>query len=95
VQAGGDRQAVHEVIRRHAIAAARAVKDEGIPNDMLERLAGDPEYPVSVDALRSALEPRRFIGRSAEQVDEFLAEEVAPALAGLIVDETAAGGVRV
>ena len=82
VRAGGDRQAVHEVIRRHSIAAARAMKDEGKRNDMLERLAGDPEYGVSIADLRETLEPRRFVGRSAEQVDEFLDEIVDPLLAG-------------
>ena len=95
VRAGGDRQQVHEVIRRHAIAAARAVKDEGVRNDLLERLTDDPEYPVNLDVLRSMMAPARFVGRSAEQVDEFLAEEVEPALAGLSIDETAAGAVRV
>ena len=95
VRAGGDRQQVHEVIRRHAIAAARAVKDEGVRNDLLERLTADPEYPVNLDVLRSVMSPARFVGRSAEQVDEFLAEEVEPALAGLSIDETAAGAVRV
>jgi adenylosuccinate lyase len=95
VRAGGDRQQVHEVIRRHAIAAARAVKDDGVRNDLLERLTDDPEYPVNLDVLRSVMAPARFVGRSAEQVDEFLAEEVEPALAGLSVDETAAGAVRV
>jgi adenylosuccinate lyase len=95
VSAGGDRQQIHEVIRRHSIAAARAVKDEGARNDMLERLSADPEYPVNLDLLRSAITPSRFVGRSAEQVDEFLAEEVEPALAGLSTDETAAGAVRV
>jgi adenylosuccinate lyase len=95
VSAGGDRQQIHEVIRRHSIAAARAVKDEGARNDMLERLSADPEYPVNLDLLRSAMAPSRFVGRSAEQVDEFLAEELEPALAGLSTDETAAGAVRV
>ena len=95
VRAGGDRQQVHEVIRRHAIASARAVKDEGVRNDLLERLTADPEYPVNLDVLRSVMSPARFVGRSAEQVDEFLAEEVEPALAGLSIDETAAGAVRV
>ena len=80
VRAGGNRQAAHEVIRRHSIAAARAVKDDGRPNDMLERLAGDPEFGVAIDDLRSALEPARFIGRAPQQVDEFLAEVVAPIL---------------
>jgi adenylosuccinate lyase len=81
VRAGGDRQVAHEVIRRHSIAAARAMKDEGAENDMLERLAADPEYGVPVEDLRAATDPTRFVGRAPEQVDEFLAEWVAPALA--------------
>ncbi|MBI3791311.1 MAG: adenylosuccinate lyase [Gemmatimonadetes bacterium] len=83
VRAGGDRQVAHEVIRRHAIAAARAMKDEGKANDLLERLAGDPEMNVRVDELAAALDPQRFVGRAPEQVDEFLAEAVAPRLAKL------------
>ncbi|NUO62534.1 MAG: adenylosuccinate lyase [Gemmatimonadaceae bacterium] len=82
VRAGGNRQAAHEVIRRHSIAAARAVKDDGRANDMLERLAADSEFGVAIDDLRTALDPRRFIGRAPEQVDEFLAEVVGPLLAG-------------
>ena len=58
------------------------MKDDGKSNDMLERLAGDPEYGVPIGDLREALEPRRFIGRAAEQVDEFLEEIVDPLLAG-------------
>jgi adenylosuccinate lyase len=85
VRAGGDRQEVHEVIRRHSVAAARALKDgEAERNDMLDRLAGDPEFAalgVSLDELRAAVEPRRFVGRAPEQVDEFLAEVVDPLLA--------------
>jgi adenylosuccinate lyase len=80
VRRGGDRQEAHEVIRRHSVAAARAVKDEGVPNDMLERLAADASFGVPVDELRSALTPARFVGRSPEQVDEFLAEVVQPIL---------------
>ena len=80
VQAGGDRQVAHEVIRRHSIAAARAMKDEGKPNDMLERLAADPAFPVPSEALRSVTDASRFIGRSAHQVDDFLAEVIDPIL---------------
>jgi len=80
VQAGGDRQQIHEVIRVHSIAAARAMKDEGIANDMLDRLAADPAYPVPIADLRDALDPARFTGRSAQQVTEFLAEVVQPLL---------------
>ena len=86
VRAGGDRQEVHEVIRRHSVEAARALKDgESERNDLLERLAGDPEFTalgVSLDELRSALDPHRFVGRAPAQVDEFLAEVVDPLLEG-------------
>jgi adenylosuccinate lyase len=84
VDAGGDRQAAHEVIRRHSVAAARAMKDEGKRNDMLERLAEDPDYGVPMGDLREALAPSRFIGRAAAQVDEFLEEVVEPLLAGSV-----------
>lgn len=82
VRAGMSRQDAHEVIRRHSIAAARAMKDEGLPNDMLERLAADDAFPVPVDELQTALDPTRYTGRAPQQVDDFLAEEVAPLLAG-------------
>src|SRR5690606_6089058 len=68
VRAGGDRQAVHEVIRRHSIETARAMKHEGRPNDLLERLAADPAYGVPIADLREALEPSRFTGRAPQQV---------------------------
>ncbi|MBC7895986.1 MAG: adenylosuccinate lyase [Cytophagaceae bacterium] len=82
VRQGVSRQDAHEVIRRHSIAAARAMKDEGRPNDMLDRLAGDPEFPVPISDLRETLSPSKFVGRAPEQVDEFLAEVVDPILAG-------------
>jgi adenylosuccinate lyase len=80
VAAGGDRQAVHEVIRVHSIAAARAMKDEGKPNDMLERLAKDPAFPVKSADLTDITDPKRFVGRAQQQVDEFLAEVINPIL---------------
>jgi adenylosuccinate lyase len=80
VRAGGDRQAAHEVIRGHSIAAARAAKDGAAANDMLERLAGDPAFGVPIDDLRSALDPTLFVGRAPQQVDEFLSEVVEPVL---------------
>jgi adenylosuccinate lyase len=80
VQAGGDRQAVHEVIRGHSIAAARAMKDEGRPNDLLERLAADKAFPVPTADLRAVTDPARFVGRAPAQVDEFLHEVIHPIL---------------
>jgi adenylosuccinate lyase len=82
VRAGGDRQVVHERIRQHSIEAARALKDGAARNDMLDRLAADPEFNISVDDMQSVLEPRRFVGRAPQQVDEFLSEVVEPLLAG-------------
>lgn len=82
VRAGASRQDAHEVIRRHSIAAARAMKDEGTRNDMLDRLAADPDFGVPLDDLSHALDAARFVGRAPQQVDDFLAEVIAPILAG-------------
>ena len=82
VQRGGDRQIVHETIRGHAIAAARAAKNGSGGNDFLDRLAGDPAFGVPLAELRAALDPNRFVGRAPQQVDEFLDEVVAPLLLG-------------
>jgi adenylosuccinate lyase len=76
VAAGGDRQELHERIRRHSQAAAAVVKGEGRPNDLMERLAGDPAFG-RID-LAATTEPSQFVGRAPQQVDEFLAEVVEP-----------------
>jgi len=76
VAAGGDRQDLHERIRRHSQAAAAVVKEQGGRNDLLERLAADPAL-AQVD-LTAVTDPRQFIGRAPEQVDEFIAGVVEP-----------------
>jgi adenylosuccinate lyase len=76
VAQGGDRQELHERIRRHSQAAAAGVKEEGAENDLLERLAADETF-AGVD-LRAELDPAKFIGRAPEQVDEFLESIVQP-----------------
>jgi adenylosuccinate lyase len=76
VAAGGDRQELHESIRLHSQAAALRVKSEGESNDLLDRLKADPVYrDIQVDELA---DPSRFVGRAPEQVDDFIAEQVAP-----------------
>ena len=76
VEAGGDRQDLHERIRQHSVAAANVVKIEGKDNDLLERLRKDPAFDtVDIDAEMS---PEKFIGRAPEQVDEFIQEVVEP-----------------
>jgi adenylosuccinate lyase len=95
VEAGGDRQAIHETIRRHSIAAARAVKDDAAPNDLLERLASDSAFPLRSAALHDLTEPARFVGRAPRQVEEFLEEVVEPLLAGSPEAEAALEAPRV
>jgi adenylosuccinate lyase len=95
VEAGGDRQQAHEVIRGHSIAAARAMKDDGAKNDMLERLAGDASFGVAVGDLRAATDPARFIGRASHQVEDFLTEVIHPILQRAGSDTRAHEEVRV
>jgi adenylosuccinate lyase len=84
VAAGGDRQALHEVIRRHSLEVARAVAEDGAANDLLARLAADPAFSgAPIAAVARDLDPLHFVGRSPEQVDEFLADVVTPMLARL------------
>jgi adenylosuccinate lyase len=76
VQAGGDRQELHELIRQHSQAAAQQVKGEGKPNDLIERIKADPAFAaIDIDAL---LDPSAFVGRAPQQVDEFIAELADP-----------------
>jgi adenylosuccinate lyase len=76
VAAGGDRQDLHERIRRHSQAAAAVVKEQGGQNDLLARLASDKAF-AKVN-LAAVMEPSQFVGRAPQQVDEFIAEVVAP-----------------
>jgi adenylosuccinate lyase len=76
VAAGGDRQKLHERIRRHSIDAGEAVKTMGRPNDLLARLAKDPAFTGAT--LSDAIVPSRFIGRAPQQVDRFVSEVVGP-----------------
>jgi adenylosuccinate lyase len=76
VQAGGDRQDLHERIRVHAMAASEQLKQGAARNDLLERIQGDPSFPRLDFA--QILDPRRYTGRSAQQVDEFIAAVIDP-----------------
>ncbi len=82
VKKGGDRQILHEKIRRHSMAAARLIKESGQANDLLARIAADSAFGLDQASLESLLEPQNYIGRSAEQVSEFLDGHVLPLLAG-------------
>ena len=81
VKRGGDRQALHERIRVLSQEAGRNVKDLGLPNNLIDLMAEDPAFGMSREELTAHLEPERYIGRCPEQVEEFLAQEIAPVLA--------------
>jgi adenylosuccinate lyase len=76
VEAGGDRQMLHERIRVHSQAAAHEIKAEGKPNDLLARLQADPAF-AGIDVAKIA-EPSAFVGRAPQQVDAFVADYVEP-----------------
>lgn len=80
VKKGGDRQALHERIRLHSIEAGKQVKDLGLENDLIERIASDPAFGLSRDEILSHMEPSRYIGRCPEQVEEFLDNFIRPVL---------------
>jgi adenylosuccinate lyase len=95
VKRGGDRQAAHETIRKHSVAAARAMKEGAPRNDLLERLASDKSFGVSLADLQGMLDSRRFVGRAPEQVDEFLRDVIAPLFAGDTARSTRAEEIQV
>jgi len=82
VKRGGDRQELHEHIREHSMAAARVMKEEGGTCDLLERIAADPAFGMTMDEMLAVLQPENYVGRAPQQVDEFLASEAARALQG-------------
>ena len=73
VKRGGDRQQLHEIIRRHSMAATARMK-EGLPCDLLDRLAADPAFGLTRQELDALMEPKRYIGRCPQQVARFLAQ---------------------
>lgn len=78
VKRGGDRQELHEALRVHSHAAAARVKLEGGQNDLLDRIAADPLFPLSREELEQMLDPRAFIGCCPSQVTRFLKDTVQP-----------------
>ena len=80
VKRGGNRQELHEALRVHSHAAARRVKLEGGANDLIDRIAADPLFPLSREEIVSQLDPALYIGRSVSQVEEFLRGVAQPIL---------------
>ena len=80
VKRGGDRQELHEAIREHSVACAKAIKQDGAENDLLDRIAADPRFGLTRREIDSLLDVRAFVGRAPEQTEEFLTEVVRPLL---------------
>ena len=80
VKAGGDRQELHERIRELSMEAGRTVKVEGKDNNLLELIAADPAFNLTLEELEKAMEPSRYVGRAKEQTEVFLAKTVQPVL---------------
>ncbi len=80
VKAGGDRQELHERIRELSMEAGKNVKVEGKDNNLLELIAADPSFNLSLEELQKTMDPMRYVGRAPQQVEEFLNEVVRPIL---------------
>lgn len=80
VKAGGDRQELHERIRVHSMAAGKVVKEEGKPNDLLDRIAADPAFNVTREDLDRVMKPENYVGRAPEQTKEYLRDVIRPIL---------------
>lgn len=94
---GGDRQHLHEAIRKHSIAAGARIKEEGLDNDLLQRIADDELFSRVKHRLDELCDPEKFTGRAREQVLEFLDEHVNPALADRshFLNDIGSGDVRI
>ncbi len=80
VKKGGNRQELHERLRQHSHAAAAKVKLEGGANDLIERIAADDAFPLTLEEIQSELDPKLYIGRCVSQVDEFISDIIDPIL---------------
>ena len=86
VKRGGNRQELHEQIRMHSMAAGKRIKEEGLENDLIDRIAADPMFGLTREEIMAELEPSHYIGRSPAQVDDFLQNEVQPRIKPYLAD---------
>lgn len=87
VKRGKNRQEIHELLREHSHAAAAVVKLEGKPNDLIERIANDSRIPLTLEEIKAELNPVNYIGRSVQQVEEFLSEFANPVIDRICKEE--------
>ena len=80
VKAGGDRQELHERNRELSMEAGRTVKVEGMDNNLLDLIAADPAFNLTIEELRKSMDPSRYVGRAKEQTTTFIEKVVRPVL---------------
>ena len=80
VKAGGDRQELHERIRTLSMQAGKRVKEEGKDNNLLELIAADPAFGLSLEKLQESMDPSKYVGRAPIQVDAFLKNQIKPVM---------------
>ena len=80
VKNGGNRQELHEKIRTLSMEAGKTVKVEGKDNNLLELIAADDEFPMSLEELEAAMEPEKYVGRAPRQVEKYLVDVIRPIL---------------
>lgn len=80
VKAGGDRQELHERIRELSMEAGKNVKEKGLENNLLELIAEDPAFNLSLEDLQKTMDPAKYVGRAKEQVETYLKEVIEPLL---------------
>lgn len=95
VKAGGDRQDLHERIRVHSMEAGKVVKEEGKANDLMNRIAADPAFNMTIEELRERLSPDKYVGRAPEQTEDFLEEVIRPILKENREDLNIKGNIKV
>lgn len=82
VKAGGDRQELHERIRELSMEAGRNVKEKGLDNNLLELIAADDAFNMSLEDLQKTMDPSRYVGRAKEQTERYLNSVIRPLLEG-------------
>ncbi|HBI63897.1 MAG TPA: adenylosuccinate lyase, partial [Clostridiales bacterium] len=81
------RQELHERIREHSMAAGRRVKEEGLDNDLVDRIAADPMFGLTREEIMAEMDPKAFVGRAPQQVVDFVENDVKPRIAPYENDE--------
>ena len=78
VKRGGNRQELHERIRQHSITAGKRVKEEGLDNNMVDLIANDPMFGLTKEEILAEMDPKAYVGRAPQQVEDFIANDVMP-----------------